>query len=1020
MLTFSPAMIYTPLFCLIATTFGFSTSVFPTLNYCTPIVVKENISIEKLQIGTWVATQPNATVPFASFGGTTPSYDFSLQGVPLTRDTFYWQIWVDLNGDLDFDDQGENLLKVATPRKQKASGHLTLPEPFNGNLSVRVMLSRSKANNPCGTLAKVMDYYDFSIQEAYCPEVNVKQQLKVGQVSENEAILSFDLPTNTLVSWQIKKSGQDWASENTFTGYILTLKELQDSSSYAFRYRLQCKDLTWSAWSDAIGFITKSKPKQPCLKPSLDSIAIFKPSTHTVNLTYLGKTHHKVTWNYAADRQCDAVLDTTKKDFQISYKNGERIWVRLKGLCASGEVSSFSDTLWFERPCVGTDTSKFFFANITQESAVVRVQVGDWCSRGYFYYLTTDTTLHESLWTTLPDAGDGNITLKNLLPGTDYFLKISNRCYNEEGSVFFSGFKPFKTLAKDQCPAPSLDSVKIIFTNHYNINLTYTGKEHSKVTWNYPSYYQECSLKSDTTKREIDIWYKNGERVSIRLKGVCASGEVSPFSDRLWFERPCVQTDTSRLYIKNITDKSARIVVGIGDFCSYGYTYYLTTDTTLHDSLWTKLRDNRGDYSTLQNLLHNTRYFIKFRGYCEAQNIVYFSKTKSFKTHPKLTQCPTVDGNEVHFRNFQGNYIWVSVRSNKVSAGRELVLEDVSGYQSTTTYSFLDSLSISTFVIGYTDTEYQIKIKNKCGELESPWSKSIPFTITAPCARINPLRLRHTFENNQHRITYMVNPELPIAGPYLWRYRVRGVWVDTLISEANFMEFPASLSGEYVTFSVIPVASLTCGNSYWSEYALTLQPCSALRDNGFGLKSMTSNTATFYIQRDRVPTHVKLRYRNAGFSDGTNPFVEVDPTATEVTVSKLEPNAQYIFWLCNDCQIGTSKYSSCTSYFYITTPKSSFQPEETLSLARASPLTGMKLVPNPSNGLFNVELPTQLEGTAILSITNLNGQVIQRNPIQLFPGARPALDLSQQAQGVYFIHLQLGKQVYREKLVQIR
>ena len=67
-----------------------------------------------------------------------------------------------------------------------------------------------------------------------------------------------------------------------------------------------------------------------------------------------------------------------------------------------------------------------------------------------------------------------------------------------------------------------------------------------------------------------------------------------------------------------------------------------------------------------------------------------------------------------------------------------------------------------------------------------------------------------------------------------------------------------------------------------------------------------------------------------------------------------------------------------------------------------------------------MELPTGLEGNATLSITNLNGQLIQRVPMQLLPGVNPQLDLSQQTQGVYFIHLQLGKQVYSEKLVLIR
>ena len=834
MSTYFPAFTSSLLLLITVHVLGFSKPTNANFDYCTPVVAKENISFEKLQIGAWAATQPNATVPLATFGNATPNYDFSLKGTPLTRDTFYWQIWVDLNGDLDFEDLGENLLKVATSRKQKAIGKLTLPKLSNGTLMVRIMLSKTRANTPCGTTAKVMDYYDFSIYET-CPEVDADQQVKIDQVLENQATFSFDLASNVLLSWQIKAPGEDWTAETTLIGGSLTLKNLKASSLYTFRYRLQCKDLSWTAWSDLIVFTTKDVPK-----------AI--------------------------------------------------------------------------------------------------------------------------------------------------------------------------------CPAPSLDSVKTVFTNHFNINLTYTGKEHRKVIWNYPSYYQECSNKTDTTQRQLDVWYKNGERVSVRLKGVCNSGEVSAFSDTLWFERPCEFLDTSRLFIKNITDKSARVAVGIGDYCSFGYYYYITTDTTLHDSLWTRLPDDRGGYTIVKNLLPDTRYFIKFRGQCNnAQKTVFFSRLKSFRTHPQLTECPTIESSEVKFRNFRGNYIWVSIRSTKVSAGKELLLEDVTGYQSTRFYQSFDSISVPILGNDYTDTKYQIRIKNQCGELESAWSAPIAFGAPAACAKINPERLRYTFENDKLCLTYAVNPELPIKGPYLWRYRISGgPWVDTLTSDTNFVEFPASLVNKYVTFSVIPLASLGCGNAYWSEYSFYVFPCSVVRDNAFGLKSITSNSATFYINRDRLPTHVKLRYQKANYSDGTHPFVEVAPTATEVTINKLAPNTRYVLQLCNDCQVGPSAYSSCTSYLYITTPKANFQPEPTLSLAKSSLRNNIKLVPNPSPGLFQMELPTGLEGNATLSITNLNGQLIQRVPMQLLPGVNPQLDLSQQTQGVYFIHLQLGKQVYSEKLVLIR
>lgn len=830
MLTYFPAFSSSLLLFLTVNLLGFSKPANLALNYCTPVVAKENISFEKLQIGSWVATQSNAIAPLATFGSATPNYDFSLKGMPLTRDTFYWQIWVDLNGDLDYDDLGENLLKVATTRKQKAIGKLILPKIQTDTLMVRVLLSKAKANNPCGTIAKVMDFYDFSIYEN-CSEVNTDQQVKIGEILENQTTFSFYLASNVLLSWQLKKLGEDWTAETTLIGNSLTLKDLLSSSSYAFRYRLQCKDSSWTAWSDSIVFKTKDVPNVPC-------------------------------------------------------------------------------------------------------------------------------------------------------------------------------------------SAPSLDSVAIVFANYYSINLTYQGKAHQKVVWNYPYYYQNCSLKSDTTKRVLDVWYKNGERISVRLKGVCKSGQVSPFSDTLWFERPCIAIDTFQFWIGSVTDQTARVTIGIGDFCSYAHSVYITTDTTLHDSLWRQLPSNSEGKIEIKNLMPDTRYFIKIKGNCyNAENTIYFSGIKTFKTRPKLTECAIIDSSDISLHPTISYYGWLRVNTAKVSSIKEFIIEDAT-YHQISTGQFNDSIPISFASGYYSDTKYQIRLKNKCGDIESDWSAPIPLKPFLLCPKINPQRLSHTFENNIYRLTYTVNPEAPIPGPFLWRYREWGDTWDTLTTDTNFIEFPGQLIEKYATLSVLPSASTGCNDSYWTDYVLNAFSCSPLQGNAFELKSFNSNSATFYIHRDKGPTFVRVFYQKTDVNESSNPFIEVPPTATEITINNLQPNSEYLFRLCDYCPSRTHFYF-CTRPINLTTPKSNSQPNPELSLAKPFLLTSMKLVPNPSNGLFQVELPSGLEGTATLSITNLSGQLIQRTPLQLFLGVNPQIDLSQQTQGVYFIHLQLGKQVYQEKLVLI-
>lgn len=909
-----------------------STPTFDDLNYCNPTTVKENFRIEKLQIGTWVSTslataKPVNTVPASLFGTAAQNFEFSLQGLPQTRDTFYWQIWIDLNQDMDFEDDGESLLKMATPRKQKAIGKLIFPSTSSNKLQVRVMLSRSKANNPCGTQAKTLDYFDFWLL-GNCPEIDASKQLKVGRVLEDQITLLFSLPKNQLFQWQLEGQYEYLSRSGITTGDSLVLNNLIYSNNFTFRYRLQCGDFSWTSWSDTIALKTKYKP-------------ICTPiDTSQVAIDSIGYDHVVIT--------VPPQENSTQFRFSLFSSQGK----------------------------------------------------GDTASNFSSY---------------------GKIRVPLRLQGALYnFSGVRKFCTDGTSSEWAVVDLKFTTLIKS-CPKPSLDSVTIKYPTTYGIALSYTGKEHTKVIWNYPSYYQQCSNKTDTTQRDLEVWYKNGERISVRLKGVCASGERSPFSDTLWFERPCVGTDTSRLFIRNVTDKSAWIGIGIGDFCSYGYSYYITTDTTLQDAQWIKFPIGSEDRITLQNLLPDTRYFIKISGQCHnAQKTIFFSGYKSFKTFPELNVCSPIDSSEIKFRYFSNIYLWVDVHSSKVSVKKELSIEDADGYQSPQSYSFYDYVSAHSIS---TDTRYLIRIKNNCGELESDWSEAVSYTVPKEfCPRMNSARLRFTGEKDRYTLSYVQNPELPISGPYMWRYRQTGYskWLDTLISDSNFVEIPQSLAGKYLSFSVRPLGPSGCEDYSWSnEYSISVFPCSAPRENDFGLKSVTQNSATFFIHRDRLPANSRLSYRKSRVSDPQK-TIDLALTDNEVTVKGLETNTEYDFTICNVCQIGPTLYQYCSLPKSIKTSKTNFQPEPILSLESTSVPTGMKLVPNPSTGAFSLELPLELESWATLSITNLNGQKIHNAQVQLFPGAKLPLDLSQHPQGVYLVHVRVGNQLYREKLVLIK
>lgn len=928
--TYFPAFSSTLLLLITVNLFGFSKRALPDLNYCTPVVVKENISIEKLQIGNWTAAQPEVIVPLATFGSN-PTYDFSIKGLPTTRDTFYWQIWMDLNQDLDFDDPGEALLKTATPRKQKAQGKISFPSALYGNTRVRIMLTKSKANNPCGTAGKTLGYYDFWLQGT-CIELS-KTRWQIEEVRQNEVKLGFNWPASTIFHWQLKGEKETrWSNENWTTGDSLLLKDLNDFNVYSFRYRLKCGDANWTEWSDTGRVETLYKPI--CSPIDTAQISIDSVVANHVFITVLPQENSEV--------------------YQYSF------------FSPSGK----GDTV-----------------------------------RGYAPY------------------GQSKINLR--LWDAEYRLNaVQKQCLDGSRSEWSYDGRSFKTPSKiaQICPAPSLDSVSVSFTNKFSIKLTYTGKMHSKVIWNYPSNYQNCIPRSDTTQRELNVGYRNGERISVRLKGVCAWEESRSFSDTLNFERPCVAPKTSDFFVYQITDKTADVWVLNVYQCNGAYIYYVTTDTTLHDSLWNRLPDLGGGQISLQNLQPNTQYFLKISNQCHNdQKSVVYSGFKPFKTLSTISTCEAFDSSEISFRfDEQEQLLWVRVKSSKVSVAKELTLGDANEYQFTTRHGFSgDSIEFSRIT---TDTKYRIRIQNTCGTLKSEWT-TVTYGVTADCPKMNSARLRYSLKDNKYYLGYDVNPELPIPGPYLLRYRTAvygSPWVDTLLLDTSGLEIPPHLLGQYVAFSIRPLSNLTCGEEYWSsDLILQLSPCPAPLRGDFALKSASSNSATFYIFGDRLPDNSSLRVYDPR---GKNPEFEINLSATdtEVTIEGLVPNSLYFAFLCSYCQIGPTRYGNCLASLDFDTPKESVPPNLGITIPKTTLLNNLKLIPNPSTGLFQVEFPSGLEGSATLTITNLNGQLIQRTPLQLFPGAQPQIDLSQQAQGVYFIHVQLGKQLYREKLVLIR
>jgi hypothetical protein len=77
----------------------------------------------------------------------------------------------------------------------------------------------------------------------------------------------------------------------------------------------------------------------------------------------------------------------------------------------------------------------------------------------------------------------------------------------------------------------------------------------------------------------------------------------------------------------------------------------------------------------------------------------------------------------------------------------------------------------------------------------------------------------------------------------------------------------------------------------------------------------------------------------------------------------------------------------------------------------------IRIFPNPTNGIFEIEIPDDTENPAniLIYIVDINGKLIVNKPRQ---SARTILDISNQPGGIYFLNLKKGDVVSQWKIIK--
>lgn len=140
------------------------------------------------------------TVTFAAEAA--KSVNFSLiPGFSKRWQYQYWRIWIDYNGDTDFEDAGE--LVYTSPRsKGEVSGSFTVPHGVTGSTRMRISMKRDALPTACETFANgnVKDY-TLQIEETLPQPPVAGFSASSTQVEPGATIQFTDLSSNEPTSW---------------------------------------------------------------------------------------------------------------------------------------------------------------------------------------------------------------------------------------------------------------------------------------------------------------------------------------------------------------------------------------------------------------------------------------------------------------------------------------------------------------------------------------------------------------------------------------------------------------------------------------------------------------------------------------------------------------------------------------------------------------------------------------------------------------------------------------------------
>lgn len=767
-----------------------------TPDYCPNKGTRTNVWINKISIGTWSYQSGNNNGYLQKTDGQLnlrPGISYLLQlepgGTPRVQDTLYWQIWVDANGDGDFEDIDERVFQAKTLQRAQPKGNIVIPyHALNRQSRLRLVLSKTGFVGSCEQGLKVLEVEDYDFRLEGLPSCSAlePQNILIESITDSSARIIVKRPTS--ISYHLELRDEFGAVVQLFEHLLydtVLVRGLKVRNTYAARIQLQCYQELFSPWSEPAVFKT---PFPICDSPKVENISIhsldggkYAFSTDLSAAAYFWRFRLKgeQTWLYFSNLGKDTL------GFEFYDREME---AQLSILCQNGTQSEWSASKNFRTEplrCAGPIFD------------LIRIQRNILLQRTEFIYPVYGTqyqwrvrVVGSTTWKEYT-SHQGSFYVDTLF-AESFEVQLRLECEKDQ----WSAWSKSKVLAASNCP-----QVNPAATSHFSyffaaypsfqiswISAAPTVESKASYRWSFREKGQEIWSEPLNTTRPSGVLrgMTPGKTYEIRLQVFCELDSLNPITviETKALPLSCVEIDKSSVRIyktkTSITIELPEFEESLPFQMRIRQQDSIRYDTFLGLGQWSK-------YFT--NLPTGTAYEISVRGYCFDGTQLPWSDPITYRT----TNC--------NLPNFGGvDVLEISPQDSSATVESYFAQQpyDTASLVFHWRYRIRDSLNWITFSTGAQkkailhglkpSTNYEVQMAVKCiqSALDS-FSRSTYLSTDPKQCGVKPdtslLRIDASILNSHARISCRL-PET-----YLWGVRefslIEDHWVSTYYRDFN-------------------------------------------------------------------------------------------------------------------------------------------------------------------------------------------------------------------------------------------